>query len=384
MAQDGSITRREFLARTGAGIVGGAALASGVGANVAPRVPTVTLGKTGRRVSRIACGGSWDVEPSVLAAAFATGVNYLDTAETYEQGQSERVMGEFLKQHGGRKDVFLVTKSHRYHQLEQRLEGSLRRLQVDYVDALYLHGIEDPAIISDPEVISAAERLKKAGKIRFFGFSCHASTVVQCLEAAAKAPHLDLIMFKYSFRDRDSDAMNRAIDKCAKANLGLVAMKTLDGGTNMPAKFDVFRRTGMTKAQAALRAVWADERIHVINSEMTTHEQVAENSAAAIAPLTRAEDELLRRYAALTSHLRCRGCDHLCRAAAGTTLAVADVLRFQMYHDGYGKRRRARELFAALPPEEQDFQGDWERGEAACPHDLPLRQMLARAQADLA
>jgi hypothetical protein len=97
----------------------------------------------------------------------------------------------------------------------------------------------------------------------------------------------------------------------------------------MPAKFDVFAKAGLNKVQSVLKAIWADERIHTIVSEMVAIDHIDENSTAATKKLTKAENSTLRRYAALTSHLACRGCEHICSAAAGSTVAVADILPFR-------------------------------------------------------
>src|SRR5580658_3596783 len=96
------ITRREVLR---AGGVAGAAAALGVSAIGAAKsdmtpaiipapevtVPKVKLGKTGMMVSRLALGGSWDIDHEVLALAFSLGINYIDTAESYRGGQSEKL-----------------------------------------------------------------------------------------------------------------------------------------------------------------------------------------------------------------------------------------------------------------------------------------------------
>lgn len=387
--EERGLTRRELLSAIGAGapLAAACASASHAAASGAPAaVPATVLGRTGRRVSRLGFGGSWDVDAGVLAAGVDRGINYFDTAEGYGSGMSERAMGAFIGSNCRRDQVYVVTKTFRHHQLEMALTGSLRRLQMDYVDTLYLHDVRDPRILSAPDVKAAAERLKRTGRIRFCGFSCHHPPVLaEALELGAQTGIYDVVMFRYSYRDRDTDAVNRAIDACAKAKMGLVAMKTLADPAHIPAKFDTFTPAGMNKAQACLRAVWADERIHAVVSEMVNQDYVEQNCAAAMKPLSAAEDAALRRHAALTEHLFCRGCEHLCAAAAGSTVAVADILRFQLYHDRYDKRARARELYAALPAPARDLSaGDWARGEAACPHGVPVRRLLEAARRTLA
>ncbi|MEP6754468.1 MAG: aldo/keto reductase, partial [Chthonomonadales bacterium] len=159
------LTRREMLARTGAAGVGIAAgIAMGEGsASASPleaKVPIVTLGRTGRKVSKLGFGGSWDIEPSVLAAGVAEGINYYDNAESYKGGQCERLMGQFIKDNVKRADIYLVSKTHNHHQLEQRLDGCLKRLGVDYVDVFYLHQVDTPEILGTQEIKEATERIR--------------------------------------------------------------------------------------------------------------------------------------------------------------------------------------------------------------------------------
>ena len=383
------LTRREMLTSTGVagvGIAAGLAIGdSASAAGYADKVPMVTLGRTGRKVSKIGFGGSWDIEPSVLAAGVAEGVNYFDTAESYKQGNSERLMGQFVRENLKRKDYYLVSKTHSHHQLEQRLDGCLKRLGLDYVDVFYLHQVDTPEILGSLEIKEAVERIRKSGKAKFIGFSTHAGMVPECMEAGAAAGIYDQVMFRVNFRTLETDVMNRAIDKCAKANMGLIAMKTLADGTNIPAKYDVFTKAGLNKRQAALKAIWADGRIHSIVSEMVNQEHIAQNTAAAKSKLTVTEAAALKQYAAATDHLYCRGCDHLCRSAAGSVVAVADILRFKMYHDHYGKRTRAKELYAELDGAAKSLENaDWGAAEQACPHNLPLQRLLVEATRTLA
>ncbi len=399
-----SPSRREFLAKSSAASLiaasTGSVAVSGAPAEAqpsdGPRMPTSILGRTNMRVSRLAFGGSWNVDSEVIGAGMALGMNYLDTAEGYLGGQSERAFGEILKERGAtgsskeRKRLWLVTKTHRHRQMESQLPQSLERLQQDYVDCYYMHQIQDPKLASDPEIKAVAARLKRSGKTRFFGFSCHDEPVVECLNAAARSSFIDVVMFRYDCHYYQRDDLMRAIDACAKAGIGLVAMKTQVGGMTLPDRFDPFKKRGLNQHQAAIKAVAVDDRIHSICSEITTTKMAEQNAAAVASKLTVAEADAIREHARLISHLWCRGCDTICRAAAGSgkQIAVADTLRFLMYHDHYGKREHARALFAALPNDQRDAaaidSGDWSAAEAACPFHVPIARLMARVQERLA
>ena len=92
----------------------------------------------------------------------------------------------------------------------------------------------------------------------------------------------------------------------------------------------------------------------------------------------------LQEYAAATSHLYCRGCSHICEQHVNADTAVADILRFRMYHDDYGKRRDARRFFQELPtPRKQISDVDFAAAETACPYDLAIGDMMRDADSKL-
>ncbi|GAC1467556.1 MAG: aldo/keto reductase [Isosphaeraceae bacterium] len=388
--------RRRFLkgaAATGAMLASAGRLLAN---EQAPRalVPLVTLGKTGQKVTRLGMGTSWALDQSFVQAALFSGVRYIDTSESYENTKAEKVVGEVLERTKLRKDVYLVTKNAGYRNakgagaakvFEKHLDDSLQRLRTDYVDCYYIHGISGAQIpmLEDPGVKAAFEALKKAGKIRFCGLSCHDAMLPEVLDAVARVGWLDQVMIKYNFRDvggkdRYND-LNRAIDRCAKGNLGLVAMKTQGGAVNFPDKMKVWREKGFKKEVAAIKTVWMDGRMQVVVSEMTNRSDLRENVSASRDPLTPKEARLLEEHRKATANLYCHGCGHLCETAAHG-VPVATVLRYYRYYEAYGKREEARALYQALPPLARplaDF--DLSIAEAACPHGLPLAELVRQA-----
>jgi predicted aldo/keto reductase-like oxidoreductase len=389
-------SRRRFLKTAAAtGVGAGAALASAdlTLAAAAPTFPTVTLGKTGQTVTRLGMGTSWDVEPSFVQVMLASGVRYIDTAEGYERGKSEQTIGQVLERTGLRKDVYLVTKNSSYRKVqgpdaakifEQKLDASLERLRTDYVDSYFFHGLtgEQIYLLQEPSVKAAFAAMKKSGKIRFCGLSCHDKRLPEVVEAAAACGWLDQIMIQYNYRTMTNDDLKRAVDAASKANLGIVVMKTQGGakefraGANDAPKFTEYMAGGFKKEQAAIKAVFADERVQVVVSEMTNREQLRENTAATREPLTPKQSRLLEEHRQRTAHLYCHGCGHLCETAA-KGVQVSTVLRYLRYYEAYGKRQQARELYQALPPEARDLAGaDLAAAEAACPYGLPVAQLV--------
>jgi uncharacterized protein len=258
--------------------------------------------------------------------------------------------------------------------MEKHLAESLERMKTDYVDAFYMHGMTGPnlTVLKDPVMKGVFETLKKAGKIKFAGLSCHDKQLTDVIEAAAECGWLDQIMVQYNYRTMDGDAVRRALDKASKANLGLVAMKTQGGAGE-------FKEKGFKKEQAAIKAVFSDERIQVVVSEMTNRDMLRENIAATLNPLGKKEARLLEQHREATAHLYCHGCGHLCESAA-RGVPVATVLRYYRYYDVYGKREEARALYQALPiVSRQLVDADLVAAEAACPHGLPVADLVRQA-----
>ena len=393
--------RRQFLKATA---TTGAVLAAADSVLAAPPespLPQVTLGKTGVKVTKLGMGTSWAVAESFVQRAIASGVRYIDTSETYERGKAEIALGNVFARTGQRKDVYLVTKNSSYEGIKgsaraksfvTRLQDSLDRLQTDHVDCYYIHGIrgQDIDILTDKEVIKTFEDLKKSGKIKFAGFSCHDRMLPELVEAGAKAGWIDQIMIKYNFREMEVDKLKRAVDVASKANLGIIAMKTQQGASafaykpgEKDEKINAFKDKGFKAPVAAIKKVLSDERIHLVVSEMTNFDELRENMSAVVDPLTTKEARLLEEHRVLTANRYCHGCGHLCETAAHG-VPVATVLRYYRYYEAYGKREAARELYKALPPESRAIADlDLAGVDAACPHGLPVADLLRRADRHL-
>lgn len=179
------------------------------------------LGKTGFEISEISLGtwqvgGVWGtgfdqgLAQELLERAIDTGVNFIDTADVYENGQSEKAVGKFVKQHP---DILVATKCGRQIQphlsegytlevLRSYVEDSLKRLQIDCLDLIQLH-CPPTEVYYRPEIFGLFDDLKKEGKIRYLGVS------VEKLEEALKAIEFDnvtTVQIIYNmFRQRPQD-----------------------------------------------------------------------------------------------------------------------------------------------------------------------------------
>jgi predicted aldo/keto reductase-like oxidoreductase len=360
-------------------------------------VPRRKLGKTGVEVSVLSLGGMFDTinNQLLLKQALNWGVNYWDTAEAYGNGLSEDGFGRFFTRYPDtRKEVFLVTKSHpgAPQALTEALDKSLKRLRTDYVDLYFAHGISNIKETGDATK-EWAEQMKKAGKLKFYGFSTH-TNMEDCLQATAKLGWIDVVMFTYNFRLMHTDKMKAAVAACVKAGVGLVAMKTQGGGpvkTDSEAELQVagrFLERGFTDKQARLKAVWENPDIACICSQMPSLTILAANVAAArdLTSLSREDFQLLNQFAAETRTGYCAGCGSICAEAVDGAVPVSDVMRCLMYFRDYGDQDLAREVYAGLSEEARLklTEVDYARAERRCPQGLPIARLMHEASRVLA
>ncbi len=401
--------RRKFLRTTG---IGGAFLAvsAGFGGKVSPaeiedhisskEIPRRILGKTGVPVSILGMGGSIDTTGYhlLLRIGLNMGINYWDTSYNYGNGRNEEVIGQFYSKYPeDRKKVFQVTKASGTTEPEgmtRQLNISLERMQTDYIDLYLMHMLQDPVLLT-PDIRAWAEQKKKEGKIRFFGFSCHAN-MARLLIHASSLSWIDAIMSSYNYQLMKDDDIKRGIESCARANIGLVAMKTQGQrfaapGIQGPGKIqereelrivNYFMNKGYTPEQAKLKAVWEDKRITSCVSEMTNLTMLKDNVFAATdgVSLSARDKEMLDDLAQNNRDLYCHGCMH-CESVLGPGNRVPDVLRYLMYYSSYGKMEDARRLFGELPEvvRKSLASRDYSLAERICPNHVEIGKAMRRA-----
>lgn len=206
------------------------------------------FGRTGETVSAIGLGGSHIAKPSLSQAeatkliheAIDRGINFMDNCWDYNEGRSERWMGDALAQGGYRNKVFLMTKidGRNKDNATDQLNDSLRRLKTDRIDLVQFHEI---LRFDDPDRIfrkgGAAEALmeaKQAGKIRFIGFTGHKDPHVHLymLEVAAKHGfRFDAVLMPSNLMDAHFRSFAQLVmPKLVEQQIGIQTMKPFCGG----------------------------------------------------------------------------------------------------------------------------------------------------------
>jgi len=397
------IKRRKFLQVMGAAGVGSlvGTVSGPAGADAAAmQVGTRSFGRTGIQVPILSLGTMFDTGANqlLLRQAVKWGVTYWDTAQYYNRWGSEPGLGKYLAKYPeDRKKIFLVSKStNRNAQgLTAELDDSLNNLKTDYLDLFFVHAVDDAQAELTPEIKAWSEKMKSRGKIRLFGFSTH-SNMAKSLSHAATLGWIDGIMTTYNYRVMTTDEMQRAVDACHKAGIGLTAMKTQASSswTYMGVESDASRALGkrfidkgMTKEQARLLAVWTDERIAAICSQMNTLAILKANTEAAVnqARLTSSERRCFETEARATAANYCAGCTATCQSLLAADVPVGKIMRCLMYARSYGDHFRARVEFGDIPAAVRDqlVTLDYAAAERQCPQNMPIGRLMAEAVEEL-
>lgn len=226
------------------------------------------LGKSNLQISCIGFG-SMSLKPgdpaneTTLHQAVDSGINYFDTADLYDKGANEELIGNTFKQKRSR--IILATKvgnqwkedasgwtwNPRKEYILKAIENSLKRLQTDHIDLYQLHGgtIDDPI----DETIEAFELLVAQGKIRYYGISSIRPNVIRYW---AQHSNLTSVMMQYSLLDRRPE--EECLELLKQNNIGVLARGTVAGGllVHKPAKpYLNYSADEVEKAASAVRSI---------------------------------------------------------------------------------------------------------------------------------
>lgn len=386
-------SRRNFLA-TGLGFS-----ASGLAVTAPPRmaagpkakdaVPQIeyrTLGKTGLKVSSLGFGCMLASDPLVIERAIDLGINYIDTARSYQGGNNERMVGTAIK--GKRDKIVLSSKSRTFTKKDAlaELDTSLRELGTDHLDVWFLHVKNEPQDATDG-LLEAQEVARKAGKIRFRGISFHFN-MEKMLPFVANHGSFDIALASYNFTL--GPEVGQAIVEARKLGLGVVAMKVMAGGYARIQRGDRLygqdagKLTGRLKQPGAMLAAlkWAlqNKSVDTAIIGITDFEELDEDMRAMSEPFTGRDETLLARQLETIRPYYCRACG-ACSGVCDKGVRVADNLRFLMYAEGYGQFSMARQAFLDQPAETRPSPcKDCAECSVNCPNGVAVKANLIRAR----
>ena len=306
------------------------------------KLPTRVLGRTGLEVAALGYGAMQVSDPAIIRHGLDLGINYIDTADCYMGGRNEKVVGKAVA--GVRDRVIIATKVHIAGESRMRksVDRSLKSLGVQTVDLMQLHNIRSRDEVVRKDVQSAMKKMQQEGKFRFTAVTTH-SNQVEVLEAVIEDGFYDAVLVAVNFRspDRLYDTIRRAAD----AGIGIIAMKTQNGGytdRDLPE---------LTPHQAALRYVIHKPGIHVAVPGMLSKKMIAENFEATTRKADLADVFRLEHYQREIAGRACSFCSSCldqCRYGVGGL----DVARTMMYIEGYRDKELAvangREVLANI------------------------------------
>jgi len=248
---DPAVSRREFLGMTAASLLMAGSLSgaakpdtkSDTRPDTRNGIPYRTLGRTGEKVSLIGLGGyhlgnQSDPEESIriIRTGIDEGINFLDNCWDYNGGESEIRMGKALGD-GYRQKAFLMTKIDGRNKTAAatQLNESLRRLQTDRIDLLQFHEVirdSDPdRIFAEGGGMEAAVEARKAGKIRFIGFTGHKSPDIHLKMLATASKHgftFDAVQMPLNVMDSHFNSFEkRVLPVLTKDGVGVLGMKPM-------------------------------------------------------------------------------------------------------------------------------------------------------------
>jgi hypothetical protein len=405
-----SVTRRQFL-QTGSAIAAGTSLAGRPAASAGQSQPAMQyrrFGRTNLMLSVIGLGCASGLRsqqlgpalfnryrqdlPAIVDKLLEQGGNFVATAAGYHD--TEEILGRALR--GRRRQVTLFTGSNSPDagRIRAECERSLVRFRTDVIDCYFAwsgwsEGFQE-----------AASALKREGKIRFIGMSCH---VPAKHRPHVEAGQLDFIFQPYNYMNLakwteqvDCLGAERLFELCQKKDVGVLAIKPMTGhfipnwaknasDPKVARLLDELKRLGTKNLyQALLMWVLKNPNVCCTAVGMNTVQDAIEDCDAATRELTSEHRRLLDLYATAATGDYCRMCE-TCLEACPRGIRIADILRFRMYYKNYGHCADAREFYADLAGHQQATAcTGCNRCQEACPNKLAIVEKLKEAHRLLA
>jgi predicted aldo/keto reductase-like oxidoreductase len=331
------------------------------------KIITRRLGKTGIELPVVSMGVMRADNPALVRAALESGMKHLDTAHGYQKGNNESMLGDVLKDHP--RDSFVISTKvppDAKDAFLASLDLSLKRLQMEYVDILYVHGLTSGDDVLSASTLEALTAARESGKARHVGVSTHRNEP-EVIRAAVRSGVYEVVLTSVNFKQDHYPEVKRAIAEAAAAGVGIIAMKTMAGA------FHDKERTKPVNCRAALKWVLQDENVTTAIPGITTFDQLADNSGVNN-DLALTEDEKSSLIPGKSEGgLYCPGCPG-CSDRCTRGLPVPEIMRAYMYTYGYGDARLAQDLLAGLRINGNPC-GECAECTVGCPRgfDLPVR-----------
>ncbi len=329
---------------------------------------------------------------NMLHYAIDHGVNYVDTAYPYHDGQSELWLGNAL-QNGYRENVKLATKFPSWAMtkpadFDTYLNEQLDRLQTDHIDFYLLHALNHKhwTNLKQHDVFTSAENALADGRLSYLGFSFH--DTYPLFEEIIDAYPWAFCQIQYNYMDIDNQAGEKGLKYAASKGIAVVVMEPVLGGRliDPPAAIQKMwdsADTQRTPADWALQWLWNQPEVATVLSGMSTMQQVKENvESAANSQVGKLNDtdvaliEHVREAYKDLSPIPCTSCAYCLPCPSGVNIPR----NFELYNHGlmYEKPDFARTEYTKFFPEPERAEHciQCQECEEKCPQSIPISQWM--------
>lgn len=367
------------------------------------------FGNTGVKVSALGFGsmrlpgvekdGTWHVDEEkavkILHKAFDLGVNYVDSAYGYCNGESEIVVGKALK--GYRDKVYVSTKMPTWRAKKEGdytrfLEEQLKKLDVNYIDFYHFHSLNKDSwenTVLKLNLVKEAEKAKSQGLIKHISFSFHDSPDV--MKELIDTGIFETVLCQYNLLDRSNE---EAIAYARSKGLGVTIMGPVGGGRlSVPSEI-ISKSVGSGFSgtpEVALRFVLGNQNVSCALSGMSTMEMVEQNAKVASMEEPLSKEDWSRINAMLEetkrlADLYCTGCDYCLPCTKG--IKISKVFSLMNYHRVYGLTDYAKKEFKNFGNDDYGTSPadciECGACEKRCPQKIKIREQLKETIRELA
>ncbi|MCK4699750.1 MAG: aldo/keto reductase [Bacteroidales bacterium] len=383
------------------------------------------LGRTGAMVSDIGSGVPYN--ESILRATLEAGLNFIETSEGYGNGRNEELIGRVIKNFD-REKLYIATKAYPAYSIFKssddiirRAEASLERLQTKYIDLYMIHQAQNIVRVKDDYFHRACDQLKKEGKIRHVGLSCHGQPYWQeprdsledIMMAAIEDGRFDVLFFPYNFIEPDMG--ERIIKACKEKDIGTMVMKSnpvtvyenydrvvkqgRELGRTEKKEYDklkskmedarqFFNRYNMSDIEkikdGAIQFILTNKDVGTICCRFQNFSDVSKYARLSGTTLNNRIAKILDDYKGNLGFLNCRiGCN-ICESQCPYNIPVNTILRYNYYFTNKQQEKYAMQKYKELKGGKPDVcltcEGFCEK---ACPYGVLTRPLLAIAHHNL-
>lgn len=334
----------------------------------------------------------------MIDKAIAAGVNYLDTAYPYHNGDSEPFLGRVIKKYN-REDLYLATKLPIWNvktldDAKRLFNEQLERLDVDYVDFYLLHCLDKEKwqTVLDLDIIPYLEKMQQEGRIRHFGFSFHDD--FETFKTILTYRKWDFCQIQYNYVDTDIQAGDRGYELTKELDIPLVIMEPVKGGSlaTLPDSVTTLFREyhpNQSVPSWALRWVASKSNVKVVLSGMSTMEQVDDNlkTFGNFKPLSLKEKSIVAQVSSIIRERTKNGCTG-CAYCMPCPFGVNIPQNFKIWNElsMYNNKAHTKQAYYVELDEaaRADMCQKCGKCEEVCPQGISIRDNLEQVAKDLA